>query len=469
MERVPINNLGIPPLGGVCSYADACNPGYSVEHNVDLLRRYNFVETRLNQIAAAHLAHTPEWEVKCALSYHLWLDSQHSVAIRIRVSEMREPPLHLDRVPDAKLGALLDETIRAENTIELLVGVYRVIKPELVRALRKHLAETNPLIDQPTCRILKWNLQEEEEMIAWGEQAITALTQTPEAFERARTWETHLRAFLDAAGGIPGDLVVPERAVLPQLRSDGCTYEMDVVPQRDDRFFDCYNEAALIDTYFRDTTLPIEERGYALYFKRLREMDVPEWMAPIIYKTKGKSWDYYADISRQLWDEARHAMMGEIGLYQAGVPFYTYPITWTASYSLNVDYTPFESHLILWGIEQSLMPRETGKRYEWELTREGVDPLLTTFQDYDWADEVLHVHIGRRWLAPEFNNLEQMRTTAMDALKRWEVSARKYKVHSEQVNWWPDFLADVREHSKNFASKNSIEIDTIQEPSAQQE
>jgi hypothetical protein len=450
-ERVSINNFGIPPLGGVCSYEEACNPGYSVEHNVNLLRRYNFIETRLNQIAAAHLTHTPEWEVKCALSYHLWLDSQHSAALRARVAEMREPPLHLDQIPDPKLGALLDEAIRAGNTVELLVGLYQVIKPEMARALHKHLLETNPLIDQPTCRILKLNLQEEEEMIAWGRQAIAALTQTPQAAEQARAWELHLRAFLEAAGGIPGDLEMPKDGALPQPRSDGQPYEMDIVPQRDERFVDNYNHAALIDTYYADESLPVDERGYALYFKRLREMDVPEWMAPIIYKTGGKTWDYYADISRQLWDEARHAMMGEVGLYQAGVPFYTYPVTWTASLSLNTEYTPFESHLILWGIEQSLMPRETGKRYEWELTRKGNDPLLTTFQDYDWADEVLHVHIGRRWLAPEFDNLGQLRDAALEAMKRWEVSESRYSDRSEQVNWWQDFLADVRERRQKIA------------------
>jgi hypothetical protein len=451
MERVSINNLGIPPLGGVCSYAEASNPGYSVEQNVNLLRRYNFVETRLNQIAAAHLPHTPEWEVKCALSYHLWLDSQHSLALRTRVAEMREPPLHLDKVPDPKLGALLDEAIRAGNTVELLVGIYRVLKPELIRSFQKHLKETNPLIDQPTCRILKWNMQEEQEMVAWGEQAITALTQTPAAAQLARSWEIHLRTFLEAAGGIPGDIDEPKEAKLPLPRSDGQPYEMDAAPQRDQRFFDCFNEAALIDTYFREDNLPLEERGYALYFKRLREMDVPEWMAPILYKTKGKPWEYYADVSRQLWDEARHAMMGEIGLYQAGVPFYTYPITVTASMSLNTEYTPFQSHLILWGIEQSLMPRETGKRFEWEMTLKGADPLLTTFQDYDWADEVLHVHIGRRWLAPEFENMEKLRSTAVDAIQKWELDARKYAKRSEQVNWWPDFLADVHERQKKVA------------------
>lgn len=170
MERTQIDNLGIPPLAGLCTYEEAGRVGYGVEHNVNLLKRYIYVASRLNSIFAAHLARTPEWEVKCAMSLHMWLDAEHSTALRKRVDEMREPPLHLDRVPDEKLAAWLDEAIRAENTTELLTGIYRVIKPELVRALRKHPAETNPLVDYPTCRILKQMLAEEEEMVAWGRE-----------------------------------------------------------------------------------------------------------------------------------------------------------------------------------------------------------------------------------------------------------------------------------------------------------
>ena len=49
-----------------------------------------------------------------------------------------------------------------------------------------------------------------------------------------------------------------------------------------------------------------------MYYKRLREIDVPEMMASIIAETPGKPWGYYRDMTRQLWDEARHAMMGEV-------------------------------------------------------------------------------------------------------------------------------------------------------------
>ena len=55
-----------------------------------------------------------------------------------------------------------------------------------------------------------------------------------------------------------------------------------------------------------------------MLFKRLREIDVPEMMAGIITETQGKPWGYYRDMTRQLWDEARHAMMGEVGFVANG-------------------------------------------------------------------------------------------------------------------------------------------------------
>src|SRR5579862_5646640 len=77
-----IDNLGIPPLAGICSYEQAAQPGYSVTETVELLKRYNQVASALVDITAAHLARTPEWEVKCALSLHMWLAAEHAAAIR---------------------------------------------------------------------------------------------------------------------------------------------------------------------------------------------------------------------------------------------------------------------------------------------------------------------------------------------------------------------------------------------------
>ncbi len=144
----------------------------------------------------------------------------------------------------------------------------------------------------------------------------------------------HLNAYGDAAGGIFDGLEAgptasqAEAAALPVPRSDGRPYEMDPVPRRDVRFVDPFNRAAAFDAYYRDESRPLPERVMALMAKRLREMDVPEWMAPILYKTDGKPWEYYLDLSRQLWDETRHAMLGEIGFSAEISPSPATPSAW---------------------------------------------------------------------------------------------------------------------------------------------
>lgn len=449
MSKVVIDNLGIPPLAGVCTYEKAVNIGYSVDKNVALLKRYNYVEKSLNQMMAAHVARAPEWEVKCALSYHLWLDAEHSASIRKRISEMREPPLHLDKVPDKKLERCMDEAIRAKDSLELLVGIYQVIKPELIRSIQKHLQETNPMMDQPSTRILKFILMEEKEMIQWGEQAVSALIQNggEQAKQAAANWKEHLTSYLIAAKGIAVDLE-PKDFNLPEPRSNGKKYEMDPTPQRDSRFEDNYNRSAEIDLYYQDDERSMEERVYALLYKRLREMDVPEWMGPILYKTEGKPWEYYVDLSRQLWDEARHAMLGEIGLYDGGVPFYKYPVDLKSSFTLNTMFEPIDAHLILWAIEQSLMPKKTGKQWEWEIANQSINRLGASVQDYDWADEVLHAQIGRKWLVPEFGGLETARAKGTEKMEEWREKQVEILKWSEQQEWWPQFMKDIEEAGK---------------------
>lgn len=446
MKTTEIDNLGIPPLGGVCTYEEACRTGYDVEHGVGLLKRYAYVESRLVKVFAAHLACTPQWEVKCAFGLHMWLDAEHGNALRRRVSEMREPPLRLDAVPDERLEAWLEEVIRAGDATELLVGLYRVVKPELVRAMERHLAESNPLVDHPTWRTLRSILREEEEMVAWGEQAIEALTTDPTRAKAARAWEDHLRVFLRAAAGITGDEDLTRDTDLPEPRWIGGSYEMCTVPRRDDRFKDSFNSSADIDEYYKEEERPLDERVMALSCKRLQEMDVPEWMAPIIYETQDKPWEYYADLSRHLWDETRHAMLGEVALFAKGVPFYKYPVNASASHVLNTRFSPREAHTMLWGIEQELMPRRTGKGYEWDLAAASGDDLAALIQDYDWADEILHAQIGRKWLLPEVDSRALLKATSHELLERFEEYRAELDARSEQAEWWTTLMSDVSEN-----------------------
>lgn len=461
MSNLPTN--GIPPLAGLATYEEAARPGYSVDDNVDLMRRYNFVETRLYQMSAAFLNPTPEWEVKEALSLHLYLDGEHSLSLRQRVAELRRPPLYLDQSPDEKLEAFLDEALRAQSTVEKLAGLFRVVRPALLAAYRTHLAETNPVFDHPTCRLLRTAIAEEEQMVEWGAQALAAVVKTDDDRKAADDWERHLRAYLAAAGGIRGRDEVPAGLALPAARATE-PFVPEVDPRRDARSGDIYNFHYRANDVYLDPEADYDERVLALMFKRFHEMDVPEMMASIVLQTPGKPWEYYRDMGRQLWDEARHAMMGEVWFAKAGLDWSKYPNHVGWSMHLNLDRTPLERHIILYYIEQNLMDGKIGKRLEWKIAQSANDDLATYFQDYDWADEVLHAQIGRRWLKPDVGDVKQLLETAQEIADRTSPSLQARAGSTPQTDWWPDFVRDAlgKESTSRAGTENHL-IPTFKE------
>ena len=62
-------------------------------------------------------------------------------------------------------------------------------------------------------------------------------------------------------------------------------------------------------------------------------------------------WEYYRDMTRQLWDEARHAMMGKIGLVSLGIDWTRVPFNLTWSLGLNTQLTALERRAVLYAIE----------------------------------------------------------------------------------------------------------------------
>ena len=194
-------------------------------------------------------------------------------------------------------------------------------------------------------------------------------------------------------------------------------------------------EAFLYDERFlpRDKTL-------MMYYKRIREIDVPEMMASILVELGPQEpWEFHQEMMRQLWDEARHAMMGEVGFAAQGLDWRKIPINFTWSRNLNLQLDARERHGVLFFIEQGLMPR-TGKRYEYEVGMQSGDPLSGLFQDFDWADEVLHAQIGRRWYVPRFNSLNEALKYGDECWSRVLSHWRTYREQglTEHRNWWPE-------------------------------
>jgi hypothetical protein len=349
------------------------------------------------------------------------------------VNELRHPSVDAGDAPDARLALVFDELAHTRGTGELLAGVYVVVRAALADALRAYLATANPLADHPSVRLVEAALRDEERAVDWGRAAAAAAPAQGD-------WAARIAALLAAAGGLLGD-GAPDEAPR-ELRCAAGPPVPDRVVRRDERFVDPFNQSALIDDYCDDEGRPPDERAYALAYKRLREMDVPEWMAPII--AEASDFERRHELSRQLWDEARHAMMGEVALERQGVRFHRFPIEIQGSLALNTRFEPREAHLLLWVIEQDLMAAATGKKHELEVAALHGDPLLMTFQDFDWADEVLHARTGRRSIVAEFASREEAEAAARDVWRRYDEVAAELAERSEQAEWWPEFLAAMR-------------------------
>jgi len=282
-------------------------------------------------------------------------------------------------------------------------------------------------------------------MIAWGGEALAALLTDERAEAEAKGWEMHLRAYLAQAGGVSGAAPVPPGLAVPAPRAVG-GFVPDVDPKRDARSGEIYNFHYRANDVYSDAAAGYDERNLALMWKRFHEMDVPEMMASIVLQTHGKPWEYYLDVGRQLWDEARHSMMGEVWLAKSGVDWSLYPNHVGWSLHLNLDRTPLERHVILYFIEQSLMNGKTGKREEWRIAQEAHDPLATYFQDLDWADEVLHAQTGRKWLKPDVGDVKDLLALAQEIADRHSPALEARRAQAAQEDWWPRLVRDVLGH-----------------------
>ncbi len=444
-----MNRPSWPELAGVCAYADATRPGYVVADATRRLHRLAYVKQRLAIMCAAHLPSTPTWELKQALALHGWLDAEHAGRLYARIAELREPPPTPDEVPDPRLEAAMDEALASATTQERVGAAYAVLRPAFREAVARYLRETNPLCDQPSCRLLRHALVDEDDIASVGRPFRVAAVRVA----AATTWAAHVAAYLAAAGGMLGDepgdeAPPPARATRP--------YVIDILPRRDERFSGLFDTSTPADVVYLDESRSMPERNAALLFKRLREMDVPEVIAGIVAErwadarnrgASGPPWSYYVNMLRQMWDEARHAMLGEAALAARRIDWTRLPVNVTFSWKLARFCSPVERHVLLYAIEQSLMPRDKGKPYEHAIARASGDAVSALFHDYDWADEVLHVEIARRCLRPDLpGGLTESRARADALWTRIADGLAREPLPVEDTarrDWWRDYAKEV--------------------------
>lgn len=429
----------LPPLVGIASFEEAAKPGLSVEGCVRRIKRFHYSLWRIHQICIAHIAEEPIYELKMAFSMHAHLAAELDTQFRTRVGEMREPPLGLEKSQHPALDVFFDEILATPSVEERLLGLYGKAFPALREGMERYISESHPLADYPSLRICRHALLDIEEICTWGSKAIAALASDAQLKESGN-WLSLLDVCLASAGGLDGTGHVMENGETPIRHYSSKSFVFDGTPRRDERFPDPFNMGVNAEAFLYNEEMPSEAKVLMMFYKRLREIDVPEMMSSILHETSGKPWAYYRDMTRQLWDEARHAMMGEVGFVSEGIDWpRLVMINSTWSHCLNSQLTPKERHAVLYFIEQGLMPK-TGKRHEWVVSQDANNPLATTFQDFDWADEVLHARIGRDWYVADMPTAREAIDYGDECWAKVLVGWNDWKKQglTEHRNWWPE-------------------------------
>ncbi len=365
------------------------SPGLSVAQASERLRRFAYVEQRLMRLLASRVVSIPQRDIKALLARLQYEAASHANAWRNRVVEMRTNKSRLEGAPDAALEVLFDEAEHLPDPYPFLFAVTHLLKPALSAAYRAYEAATNELADYESVRIARQHLADEEQHLHLLNLVLADLEPNEEEQHAATEWKGKLTAYLAAAGNIDGSS--PRTAARPR--------EASLQPYHVPR------------TLTRDTSIPRvwdfvapatdDTKSYLDYLLAIRisEINVSEGLAIVLCETHDRPWSFYLDIARHCWDEMRHSLFGEAGieaLYarRDALPMRDYEGVYVT------EAPPLEQYAVLGlEVEGKNMKYPPGKRQEWEFARDTArQPLVTTFQDFDWADEVVHVNIARRQL-----------------------------------------------------------------------
>lgn len=406
--------------------------GLSVDECTARLHRLAYAESRLMFLEAAHIISTPERDVKALLSRLQYEDGQHADRLKQRLTELRVSRRRAFEGLDPDLKIVFDEALYSRGTGELLAALALVIKPAMLTAYQRYARETNGLADYGSVRVLREIIAEEEEGLVLLRAAYDDLIgSSPDVETQAKAWSAHLEQPLQAAGGIDGK---GERQP-DRLKNSRCQSRYEIPRQQawDDTFPRVWD----ID-HVDDDRVP--ERLAQMICTRLGELTIAEALSFVLCETEGQRWSFYVDISRHMWDEMRHSMFGEAAIEDLFDDRAAMPLReWETEYLYKLE--PLPLYAMLCDVEAGLMKYPPGKRFEYEFCRDRAHhPLMTTLQDFDWADEVLHVNIARRQLKTWFSGTEEeLLALAQDGIE-WRTGARERHPSSPL----PDIGAAVR-------------------------
>jgi hypothetical protein len=346
--------------------------GHDVDANASRFSNYLHVLRELVHLTSGWLALEPRLEVKYALGDHLHDDARAVTKIHRRLYELRHPSEY-PGAPAQELTELLDRAGAAQTAGEYLEIAYGELKPALLGAVRIHVAALDPLLDEPSLRLLTQLLHRQERHVV----------ELPAEHPRA--------VFMDL-GALPIRLRETRAVtVLPPLDEPARDGFVTVTPEGDPFLTD----ALYVNGEENHVPTDPEEQKHFFHALMDAELCAAELMARNMHEHPEMPWDFHVDMARQCWDEIRHAQVHDrLMATKLGCHWGDYPVGF--AYFKSIYALDLLGRLALFNgtSEQKAMWRHSHRRKV--LLEHGQEAVARVF-DYLLADEVPHVHNGVRW------------------------------------------------------------------------
>lgn len=395
-----------------------------------MMRRYYRSVRETMRAMAGYLSKMQCWSAKKMLARHIWLDSMHADMLRSRTLNLRYPRVDVDDNADKSLVRILEKLPTVESDEHFLLSVYTVIKPEVLKSLKKYISGSDALDDAPSHIYLQRIIQELELQLQEYKDWQSIEHSYPD--NKMKEWEKVLYDLLLQCGGIDGpdtNITQDESGYLQN--SD---YSVPMEGGRDPTW-----ESAVMQVPPRPPQNMTEYRVW-IAIDHANEVWAAETPAALIWEHKNMPWNLYMNAARWCYDEMRHAMMGEQRLASLGL-------------NIGIDYPMVPDHwrafrkkglgallLLLHGLEQSGPMNKSKFKKELSIANDfdGAQDC-----DYDWADESGHISIGLAWikaLYPKWSKEEIMKETTQ-LLTEWREWIQRH--HREGTHGYEKFLERI--------------------------
>lgn len=386
-----------------------------------LLKDCYWIEFELSRMTIGWVTGAPDWEWKGELVRMGYLHTEHMKKLRDRIAELPG-------------GALSDRSWTPQRFADVFVAVslapgfaefayaYRSFVTKLYARYAWLRESLDPILEAPTLDALRVIELDKAQLTGWADPHVrfAYIDDTParERFDSWRAYAERMWEELFASGSEPPAewserLAHPPVGPVPANPAHDAKYPLVDLNRYKSAMF--------------DPASPTYDSVKHMIFINASEMSATESLTYLYYGVQRMPMDFYHDVARHTWDEARHSMMGVRRLKQLG--YRTEDFSWHPSTALTPDnlertFPEFYSTLTMVMEPCSFIK----KRKSVDAFKHHGDALSSLQSEYDIADERLHVQFGKKWGAKLFEHID-------DFVTAQSVAERAKQLHLQKMGY----------------------------------